>query len=139
MTSRKIARDYLAKVEARLEALHLFRARGRHDDVVREAHEAMELLLKGALRFVGIDPPRRHDPAPVLLAHLDRFPAGWRQHAEEIRTVSERLFGERGHAFYGDEADLVPPSELFGPEDSDTAIRAVERLLALYRELLSAG
>lgn len=137
MTSRKIARDYLAKVEARLEALRLFFARGRHDDVVREAHEALELLLKGALRFVGIDPPRRHDPAPVLLAHLDRFPPAWRAHAEEIREVSERLFGERGHAFYGDEADLVPPSELFTPTDAETAILAVERLLTLYRDLLS--
>ena len=56
MTSRKIARDYLAKVEARLEALRLFLARARHDDVIREAHEAMELLIKGALRFVGVDP-----------------------------------------------------------------------------------
>lgn len=136
MTSRKIARDYLAKVEARLEALRLYRARGRHDDVVREAHEAVELLLKGALRFVGIDPPRRHDPAPVLLEHLDRFPPVWRARAEEIRAVSERLFGERGHAFYGDEADLVPPSELFGPADADAAIRAVEDLLRLYRDLL---
>jgi HEPN domain-containing protein len=137
VTSRKIAQDYLAKVEARLEALQLFRARGRHDDVIREAHEALELLIKGALRFVGIDPPRRHDPAPVLLQHLDRFPPTWRARAGEIQADSERLFGERGHAFYGDEADLVPPSELFGPGDADTAIQAVERLLGLYRDLLS--
>ena len=56
MTSRKIARDYLTKVETRLEALRLFLDRGRNDDVVREAHEAIELLLKGALRFIGIEP-----------------------------------------------------------------------------------
>lgn len=139
MTSRKIARDYLAKVEARLEALRLFVARGRYDDVVREAHEAIELLLKGALRFVGIDPPRRHDPAPVVTEHLDRFPPAWRAYAPEMVAVSERLFGERGHAFYGDEADLVPPSELFTPADAEAAIRAVERLLGLYRELLGSA
>ena len=137
MRSRKIARDYLAKVEVRLEALQLFLARGRHDDVVREAHEALELLLKGALRFVGIDPPRRHDPAPTVLEHLDRFPPAWRAHRDEIRLLSERLFGERGHAFYGDEADLVPPSELFTSADAEAAIVGVERLLSLYRDLLA--
>ena len=136
MTSRKLAQDYLAKVEVRLEALRLFLDRGRHDDVLREAHEAVQLLLKGALRFVGLDPPRRHDPAPVLLGHLDRFPPAWRERAEEIRTVSERLFAARGHAFYGDEADLVPPSELFDRAEAEGAILAVERLLALYRDLL---
>lgn len=77
--------------------------------MVREAHEAVELLIKGALRFVGIDPPRRHDPAPVLIEHLDRFPPAWRARAEEIREMAERLFGERGHAFYGDEADPESP------------------------------
>lgn len=137
MTSRKIARDYLGKVEARAEALRLFLARNRHDDVVREAHEAIELLIKGALRFVGVDPPRRHDPGPILLRHLDRFPAAWGEQAPEICRIAERLFAERGHAFYGDEDDLVPPSELFARAEAEEAIAAVERLLVLYRELLA--
>ena len=136
MTSRKIARDYLGKVEARLEALQLFLARGRNDDVIREAHEAIELMLKGALRFVGIDPPRRHDPAPLLRQHVDRFPPAWRAAADEITAISERLFAERGHAFYGDEDDLVPPSELFDRREAEEAIAAVERLLKLYRALV---
>jgi HEPN domain-containing protein len=123
-------------VEARAEALRLFRARERFDDVVREAHEAIELLLKGALRFVGIDPPRRHDPGSVLLRHLDRFPVSWREQAAAICAISDRLFTERGHAFYGDEDDLVPPSELFDRSEAEEAISAVERLLVLYRELL---
>ena len=136
MTSRKISRDYLAKVEARVEALRLFLARERYDDVVREAHESLELLLKGALRFIGVDPPKRHDPAPVLLRHLDRLPSAWRQRADEIRETSERLFAQRGRAFYGDEDDLLPPSALFERAEAEEAIAAVERLLALYRELL---
>jgi hypothetical protein len=37
VTTGKIARDYLARVEARLEALRLFLARERYDDVMREA------------------------------------------------------------------------------------------------------
>jgi HEPN domain-containing protein len=136
VTSRKIARDYLGKVEARAEALRLFLARDRYDDVVREAHEAIELLLKGTLRFIGVDPPRRHEPGPVLLRHLDRLPAAWREQAPGICEISERLFAERGHAFYGNEDDLVPPSELFDRSEAEEAIAAVERLLGLYRQLL---
>ena len=139
MTSRKISRDYLEKVEVRLEALRLYLHRGRYDDVVREAQEAVELLVKGALRFVGLDPPRRHDAAPVLLQHLDRFPPVWRAEATAIAETSERLFAERGHAFYGDESDLVPPSELFERAEAEEAVRAVERVLGLYRDLLRTG
>jgi HEPN domain-containing protein len=135
--SRRIALDYLGKVEARAEALQLYLDRGRFDDVIREAHEALELLLKGALRFVGVDPPRRHDAGAALLQHLDRLPGSWREHAPAICAIAERLFAERGHAFYGDEADLVPPSELFERAEAEEAIHAVGRLLALYRELVS--
>lgn len=136
MTSRKIARDYLEKVEVRLEALRLYLSRARYDDVVREAQEAVELVVKGALRFVGVDPPRRHDAGPVLLQHLDRFPPAWRAEAPAIAELSERLFAERGHAFYGDESDLVPPSELFERAEAEEIVQAVERFLALYRALL---
>jgi len=37
LTSRKIALDYLGKVEARLKALRLFFDDRRYDDVIREA------------------------------------------------------------------------------------------------------
>jgi hypothetical protein len=72
----------------------------------------------------------------VLLRHLDRFPLSWREHAAALCATSDRLFTERGHAFYGDEDDLVPPSELFDRAEADEAISAVDRLLVLYRELL---
>lgn len=122
----------------RLEALRLFLDRERYDDVIREAHEAIELLLKGALRFIGVDPPRRHDPAPLLLRYLERLPPAWRDAANEIRNLSAQLFDERGQAFYGDENDLVPPSELFDRPEAEEAIAAVERLLTLYRHLVES-
>jgi HEPN domain-containing protein len=139
VTSHKISRDYLAKVEARLAALRLFLDRERYDDVVREAHESIELLLKDALRFVGIDPPKRHDPAPVLMKHLGRLPPAWQERAEEIREMSQRLFEERGRAFYGDEGEELPPSELFERAEAEQAISDVERLFDLYRQLLATA
>jgi len=139
LTSRKIALDYLGKVEARLKALRLFFDDRRYDDVIREAHEALELILKGSLRFIGIDPPKRHDPSDVLLRHLDRLPAGWRDRASRLQELSHRLFAERGLAFYGDEDDLAPPSELFDRSDAEEAICGVEEFLDLYRAMVLPG
>ena len=137
MTSRKISRDYVPKIEVRLEALRLFLDRERFDDVVREAHECIELIVKGALRFIGVDPPRRHDPAPILRLHRERLPPAWQAALDDIERVSEDLAQDRGLAFYGDEDDLVPPSELFERADAESAIAAVERLLGLYRTLVA--
>ena len=52
--------------------------------------------------------------------------------------MSECLFAERGHTFYGDVDDLVTPSELFDGEEAEEAIAAVERVLTLYRGLVAA-
>ena len=73
----------------------------------------------------------------------DRLPASWQaavsrpsapypaSHAE-LGTLAER-----GHAYYGDEVELVPPSELFERSEAEEAIDTVGRLLALYRELVT--
>jgi hypothetical protein len=92
--------------------------------------------LKGAVRFIGIDPPKRHEPAPVLLDHLDRLPGQWRERADELRGLSAMLFEERGMAFCGDEDDLVPPSELFDRAEAEDVIERVAALVAMYRRLL---
>ena len=136
MTTHKLSRDYLGKVTSRLKALKLYLADGRHDDVVREAQEAVELLLKGACRFVGLDPPRLHDPAGTLLQHADRLPAEWQVAVPRVREISRWLMEERSAAFYGDEDDEIPPSELFERSDADRAIADVEFLLGLYQRLL---
>jgi HEPN domain-containing protein len=44
-----------------------------------------ELVLKGALRFVGVDPPKRHDVQGVA-RFIDRFPAEWRSRFDELEA-----------------------------------------------------
>lgn len=136
MNFEPIARDYLRKALARRKALEVLLQEKSYDDVIRESQEIVELILKGALRAVNVDPPKRHDVGDVLLKFKDRLPVAWSSRLAEIETISKTLFEERGHAFYGDESTLVPASELFGVEDARRAVKWVDDLLELFQGLL---
>jgi HEPN domain-containing protein len=139
MTSDRIARDYLRRAAGRRQALDTLLASGLHADVVRESQDVVELILKGALRFVGVDPPKRHDVHDVVARYIDRFPADWRLVLAELREALDRLSEDRAPAFYGDEEEGIPASDLFRPEDAQQAIAVVSRLLDLYTRLLGEG
>ena len=136
MTSDRLARDYLRRARTRRLTLDTFVAAGLHGDVMREAQEIVELLLKGTLRFVCVDPPKRHDVHEIIGQFLDRLPAEWTQVVRELRATLDRLAEERGRAFYGDEATGTPASELYGPDDAQQAVAIADRLLAMYERLL---
>jgi HEPN domain-containing protein len=136
MNTQALARDYLRKGRARRRALQVLFEEGSYDDVVREAQAIVELILKGTLRFIGVDPPKRHDVGSTVKEFGDRLPESWRGRLDEIETISRTLFEERGHAFYGDEASLTPASALFGDADAQRAITWVDELLGLFEALL---
>ncbi len=136
MTSDEIARDYLRRVQGRREALRVLLERQLHADVVRESQEIVELALKGALRFVGVDPPKRHDTHKVLARFLDRFPAEWRVAMQDLEAQLGELSEKRAAAFYGDDVGLIPASVLFSETDARRALAVVDRLVALYERLL---
>jgi HEPN domain-containing protein len=107
MRNRDLAADHLRRAGARLKALDVLFDCGSWADVVREAQEVVELSLKGALRAVGVEPPRIHDVADVLLAERGRFPSGLAPHLDRLATISRQLRRDRELAFYGAE-DLTP-------------------------------
>ena len=107
MRNRELAADHLQRAAARLEALDVLFARRSWADVVRESQEVVELALKGLLRAHGIEPPRIHDVADVLLAERDRFPAALSAALDRLATISRELRRDRELAFYGAE-DLTP-------------------------------
>jgi HEPN domain-containing protein len=136
VTSDRLARDYLRRARTRRLTPDTFIAAGLHGDVMREAQEIVELVPKGTLRFVGVDPPKRHDVHEVVGRFLDRLPDGWTQVVRELRATLDRLAEERGRAFYGDEVTDTPASELYGPDDARQAVAIADRLLAMYGRLL---
>jgi HEPN domain-containing protein len=136
VTSDRIARDYLQQAQGRRIALDaLFGARA-YPAVVRESQDVVELVLKGALRFVGVEPPKRHDTHDVVEQFIDRFPEEWRRTLADLRGALTQLAQDRSPAFYGREAEDIPPSELFGEEDAQRAMAIAHRLLDLYTRLL---
>jgi HEPN domain-containing protein len=136
MTSDRLARDYLHRARTRRMALDTLLAAEAHADVVRESQDVVELLLKGAMRFSGIDPPKRHDVHRALEDFLDRFPAEWRAVMPDLGGQLDELAQERGPAFYGDEGAAIPASELFGETDARRAVAVVDRLLVLCARLM---
>ena len=50
-----------------------FRDEDVHSDVVREAQELVEWVLKGVLRAVGVEPPKFHDVGALLVEHQAKF------------------------------------------------------------------
>lgn len=136
MTSDRIARDYLQQAQARRIAVDaLFTARA-HPAVVRESQDVVELVLKGALRFVGVEPAKRHDVHDLVEQFIDRFPAEWRHTVGELGPALTQLAQDRAPALYGKEAEDIPPSELFGEADARRAMGVADRLLSLYGRLL---
>jgi HEPN domain-containing protein len=136
MTNERIARGYFQEAEGRLRYLDVLLGDKRFATVVREAQEVVELLLKAALRFVGIEPARSHDVSQILRRNIGRFPDWFGASVEELSRISTELAEDRGPSFYGDEERGVPPAELFHEEDARTALERARFVFGCCQRLL---
>jgi HEPN domain-containing protein len=136
VTSDVMARGHVTRAAARADALQVYFAARAWPDVVREAQESVELFLKAALRAVGVEPARTHDPSGALQANVARFPAWFAERVADLAAVSVELAGERGIAFYGDERQGIPPDQLFAREDAERAMEQVAFVRSLCERLV---
>lgn len=122
MTNDRLASSYLAQARLILrEAEEDYRA-SAWNLVVRRSQEAVELALKGALRFVGLEIPRLHDVGGVLSEHRGRLPAPIQKELDRLISISRRLSQERGPSLYGDEEAQIPAERLYVQMDADSAL-----------------
>ena len=135
MTNRSLAESYLSKSEKRLKALLVLKTEGAHSDVVREAQEIVELALKGALRAIGVEPPKYHDVGGLLLEHAKKFPRKVGDDLARAAEISRRLRKERELAFYGD-VDFIP-TEQYTAEDAERAYADAEWIVRLTRVVVA--
>lgn len=137
MTSAGLARSYLAKARARLEALAVLRNHEAHSDVVREAQELVELALKGMLRAVGVEPPKIHDVGPLLIEHTALFVPDARPDLQRAATISKRLRRDRELSFYGD-VDFIP-TEAYTAADAKQAYDEAAWVVRLAAHVIDHG
>jgi HEPN domain-containing protein len=130
MQNPDLAGDYVRRATARLRALDVLFEQESWADVVREAQEIVELALRGLLRASGVEPPRIHDVADVLLAEQARLPAPLHNDLTRLADASRGLRRDRELAFYG--AEDLTPSAFYRKADAvsarDAARLVVERV-----------
>ncbi|MGH7332052.1 MAG: HEPN domain-containing protein [Candidatus Rokuibacteriota bacterium] len=131
MRNSELAADYVRRAAARLLALDVLFDAASWADVVRESQEALELALKGLLRASGVEPPRIHDVADVLLAERDRLPAPLRGEVERLAVMSRDLRRDRELAFYG--AEDLTPSQFYREADATRAREAARVAVQLVK------
>jgi HEPN domain-containing protein len=126
MRNRDLAADHVRRAAARLRTLDVLFEAESWADVVRESQEVVELALKGLLREHGVDPPRIHDVADVLVAESARLPAALQGAIESLAAASRSLRRDRELAFYG--AEDLTPSDFYKRADA-TGARDAARLV----------
>ncbi|MEY4093520.1 MAG: hypothetical protein RLZZ53_719 [Acidobacteriota bacterium] len=136
MRNRDLAADHLRRAEARLRALDVLFDAASWADVVRESQEIVELTLKGLLRACGVEPPRIHDVADVLLAERDRLPQDLASHVERLAGISRALRRDRELAFYG--AEDLTPSTFYREADAVIARDSARDVVAAVRPHVKA-
>lgn len=130
-----LAEAYLKKARVRLQALNFYTEKEAYSDVVREAQELVELLLKAVLRAVGVEVPKIHDVGRTLEKHRQLLPPLFKENLGEVKRISKRLRKERELSFYGAE-DFIPTEE-YDLEDAQEAIKDAEFIFKLVQSALS--
>ncbi len=131
MRNRDLASEHVRRAGARLRALDVLFESRSWADVVRESQEIVELALKGVLRACGVEPPRIHDVADVLLAEQSRLPAELAPHVDRLAGVSRALRRDRELAFDG--AEDLTPSTFYRESDAVLARDSARDVVATVR------
>ncbi|TVQ23782.1 MAG: HEPN domain-containing protein [Spirochaetaceae bacterium] len=126
-----LALTYYRKSLARRKALNVLFEESSYADTVRESQEICELLLKGVLRLIGIEPPKFHDVGKIIKENSSALSAEMRPEVDRIARYSFELRRDRELAFYG--ALDVDPWEDYTKTDAEEAMNKVDTILSWSR------
>lgn len=136
MRNRESAELMLRRAKIIWEEAKSLHAKGAWNLVVRRCQECVELALKSALVWAGIQAPRVHDVGPTLKQHADKFPDKFARHITQLASISRSLRVERELSFYGDEESGMPPEALYSQSDAEEALQKAEFVLRQCEALL---
>ncbi len=137
MDNIELARAYVEEAERRVKVAEWALGEEAYAYCIRQCQEAVELLLKAALRLVGVEPPKWHDVGPLLLEFSDRFPEWFREAIPELAAISRWLRREREPSMYGDEETGIPPTRLYTKPYAAKALDSCKLVYEKVSRLLS--
>lgn len=129
MKNQGLVQDYITRAESRILALNVLFKEKSWPDVVREAQEVVELVLKALLRFYNIEVPRVHDVGPILLTQKLKFKPAIRKLLPKLAKISHSLRRDRELSFYGSE-DLTPLN-FYSEDDAGEALKNAKYVVIL--------
>lgn len=136
MSHHDMARAMLRRAEAIMEEARFLYEKGYWNLVVSRCQEAVELSLKAALIWAGVEVPRSHDVGPWLRREAERFPEFFRKLIPKLASTSRTLRAEGELSFYGDGASGVPAEELYSREDADSKLNESREVFLACRTLI---
>uniref|UniRef100_A0A7C4NSR1 HEPN domain-containing protein n=1 Tax=Thermodesulfobacterium geofontis TaxID=1295609 RepID=A0A7C4NSR1_9BACT len=135
MNKKRLVDDYIFRAEKRIKMLEFLKNEESYADVVREAQEVVELLLKGLILFFGLDVPKIHDVSKFIEQNIEIFPEIVKENIEKLKIISKTLRKERELAFYG-LIDWIP-SEEYTLKDAEKAINWAKEVFQIVKIALS--
>lgn len=136
MTNEEMAQSDLKRAKEVVVEAEMLYKKGVWNLVVRRSQEAVELALKGALRFAGLEVPKVHDVGAFLIKHKERLSGQILEKLPSLASISRRLELERKLSFYGDEETATPPEKLYGQVDADQAMGDARFVLEACTEFI---
>jgi HEPN domain-containing protein len=139
MNNQEAAGLALKRAEVILSEAESLQAKGVWNLVIRRAQEAVELALKGALLWAGLEVPWVHDVGVFLRQNRRRFPDKFARQIPRLASLSRALGVERERSFYGDEESGLPPEMLYDELDAVEALEKATFVLEACRRLMKGG
>lgn len=136
MTNKTSARRNVARAALILNEAKSYLGGKVWNLAIRRSQEAVEIALKGALRWAAFDVPKVHDVGGLLKSLAERFPEKFSVKIERMCEISEALAGERLVSFYGDEEEGTQPEELYTEDEARQAVLDAEFVLSNCRRLI---
>ena len=137
MRFRELSRSYFKQGRARYRTAKLAYDQRNFPYSVRQAQESVELVLKGALKLVGVEHPKLHDVSEALLSNIDRFPKRFQERVDQLAKISKQLARKRAPAMYGEETRGLPPEKMFDRTDAKEALDDARKILDACDMLLA--
>lgn len=134
MKTTRMAKDYAANAAWPLRQAENALEAKNGPVCVRRLQEALELASKAVLRRLAIEYPRQHDVSDAIEFASNRLPECLKNRVEDITQALTELDRIRGPAFYGYEAEGIPPSEAFTADYAEQTLRRVKPLVKLCIE-----